>query len=402
MTAVDALVVGAGPAGSVTALMLARAGMRVRLLDRARFPRPKLCGDTLNPGALALLAHLDRRGFAPELSQRIRARALPLRGMTVSGPDGSSVTADYPDDVPGLAISRGELDALLLESAAAANADVLEGVRAVTPVIERGRVCGIDVQGRSNETWRAAHVIVADGRGSRLAASLQLSQFAPAPRRWAFGAYFSGVSGVGSHGEMHLRRNGYIGVAPLPGGLTNVCVVRPLAHLATHRVDRRAVILDAVRGDRWLARRFDAARQESELRILGPLAVDGRAAGCPGAVLAGDVAGFVDPMTGDGLRFAIGGGMLAAEAVLTEAATGRAAFAVLAVARRRAFGGKYRFNRALRLLTGSPRALTAATWLSDRWPLPAEVIIRTAGDVQHAQPASPLDLSSMRLQSRVG
>jgi flavin-dependent dehydrogenase len=402
MTRLDALVVGAGPAGSVAAIMLAGAGMRVRLLDRARFPRPKLCGDTLNPGALALLAHLDQRGFAHELSQRIRARALPLHGMTVSGPGGSVVTADYPDDLRGVAIGRGELDALLLESAAVAGADIREGVRAVTPIVERGRICGIDVQGRSNESWRAAHVIIADGRGSRLAASLQLSQLALAPRRWAFGAYFSGVSGVGSHGEMHLRRNGYIGVAPLPGGLTNVCVVRPLAHLATHRIDRRAVILEAVRSDRWLAPRFDAARQESELRILGPLAVHGRAAGCPGAVLAGDVAGFVDPMTGDGLRFAIGGAMLAADAVLAEAMTGRAAYALLASARRRAFAGKYRFNRALRLLAGSPRALAAAAWLSDRWPLPAELIIRTAGDVQHAQPASPLDLSTMRLQSRAG
>src|SRR6476660_3070609 len=67
----DVVIAGAGPAGAFAAAILARAGWRVRLFDRARFPRPKLCGDTLNPGAVALLAHLDRGGFAPELSQRI-------------------------------------------------------------------------------------------------------------------------------------------------------------------------------------------------------------------------------------------------------------------------------------------------------------------------------------------
>ncbi|HXH23943.1 MAG TPA: FAD-dependent monooxygenase, partial [Vicinamibacterales bacterium] len=87
--ACDVLVVGAGPAGSIAALLLARAGVRVRLLDREAFPRDKLCGDTVNPGALAVL---DRLG----VGARVRAHALPISGMTLTGPGGIAVTGEYP------------------------------------------------------------------------------------------------------------------------------------------------------------------------------------------------------------------------------------------------------------------------------------------------------------------
>ena len=181
------------------------------------------------------------------------------------------------------------------------------------------------------------------------------------------------------------RRDSYVGLAPLPGGLTNVCVVRSLRlRHAPARLDQRAIILATIQKDPSLAVRFTSARQESDVSALGPLAIEASAAGCPGAVLAGDVAGFIDPMTGDGLRFAIGGGVLAAEAILAEAGSGHCAVATLERARARAFAGKYRFNRALRTLSGSPRALTAMGWLSARWSTPAEAIVRTAGDIRRA------------------
>jgi menaquinone-9 beta-reductase len=76
----DVVIVGAGPAGSLAAIILSRAGLRVRIFDRARFPRPKLCGDTLNPGALRTLARL--------LSiDTLRTSALPIDGMLLTGPE---------------------------------------------------------------------------------------------------------------------------------------------------------------------------------------------------------------------------------------------------------------------------------------------------------------------------
>jgi menaquinone-9 beta-reductase len=218
----DVLIVGAGPAGSIAALMLARAGVRVRLVDRAQFPRDKLCGDTLNPGALAILDALG-------IGVQIRARALPVSGMIVTGPGGATVAATYPDHLRGAAIRRADLDLLLVAAAIEAGAVLDQGVSARAPIVEDGRVVGAVLASNAREyPVRARVVIAADGRGSRLASALRLSRFAASPRRWAFGAYFANVTGQTTHGEMHVRRDGYIGVAPLPCGVTNVCVVRQL------------------------------------------------------------------------------------------------------------------------------------------------------------------------------
>src|SRR5204863_399673 len=111
------------------------------------------------------------------------------------------------------------------------------------------------------------------------------------------------VEGVSSHGEMHVRPDGYIGIAPLPGDVVNVCVVRELKNaFRAQRVNADTVVHLAVRGDALLAPRFVRARQVSEVTALGPLAVDCKAVGYPGLLLAGDAAGFIDPMTGDGRR----------------------------------------------------------------------------------------------------
>src|SRR5438876_2486050 len=101
----DVLIVGAGPAGAIAALVLARAGARVRIVDRASFPRDKLCGDTVNPGTLA---ELDRLGMAAAVHER----GLRVDGMTVTGERGASgvvIAARYPRGLCGRAILRRDL-----------------------------------------------------------------------------------------------------------------------------------------------------------------------------------------------------------------------------------------------------------------------------------------------------
>lgn len=400
MTRLGAVVVGAGPAGSVAALVLARAGVDVRLVDRSCFPRDKLCGDTLNPGALSIL---DRLG----VGTRVRERAIPIEGMVVTGPFGARVACDYPDGLVGAAISRRNLDALLLDAAVSAGAEFVPSTSVHGPLRADGsaRVSGVRVgHATRDRSMPAGIVIAADGRRSKLASALGLTGYAATPRRWAFGAYFSDVEDVTSHGEMHIRPDGYTGVAPLAGNLTNVCVVRELAS-ARHgeRATGGETLADALADNPDLRARFARARQVSAVTSLGPLAVEARSAGCPGLLLAGDAAGFVDPMTGDGLRFALRGGELAAEAALFELETGIAAHAQLHASRYREFSSKWRVNRALRSLVASPRGVQVAAAVATRWSAPVRFLIGVSGDVGLARLARrSVEARDARVPHRAG
>ena len=404
MTDCDVLVVGAGPAGTIAARQLAAAGVRVRIVDRATFPRDKLCGDTLNPGSLAMLTRLD-----PVVASRVRARAIATTGITVTGPGGAMVSADYPEDFSGASLMRRDFDQWLLESAVHAGARFDPGVVVRAPLLsgdwqspagtghqdpqgpeaghdgEGSRVVGVQARcGTREYDFRSRVVIAADGRASRLATVLGLLRFTKSPRRWAYGAYFTGVAGLTTRGEMHIRSDGYVGVAPLPGDVANVCVVRAKPNLVPGQ-PAETLLSRSIAADPALAGRFARALRVTDISVLGPLAVESKAAGCPGLLLAGDAAGFVDPMTGDGLRFAIRGGELAACAALAELDSGVPAFDQLHQWRAREFGGKWRINRLLRALVGSPHALSCAALTTRAWAAPVERLVGIAGDVDLAR-----------------
>jgi flavin-dependent dehydrogenase len=375
----DLIIAGAGPAGSVAALVAARAGARVLVVDRETFPREKLCGDTLNPGAIKLLGTLDLTGGP-------LAAATPLAGMRLTGP-GRSVEARYGADLVGLALRRRDLDQWLLDRAIAAGAHFEPGLVARRALVDesggaphvRGLVLSRRGAAASLLRIPANFTIAADGRSSALARSLGLASYPPRPRRWAFGVYVSGVAGLGDLGEMHIRAGGYLGIAPMGRGLCNVCAVvgrRPAGATPL------AVVRGAVGADPAIGQRFEQARYETPVSVLGPLAVDVRAVGVTGLLLAGDAAGFVDPMTGDGLHLAMRGAVLAAREALASLESGDlpGAVARLESARRDALRRKQRFNRAMRRLVESPAAIEAAAWGARFAPGLVRWAIRYAGD----------------------
>jgi flavin-dependent dehydrogenase len=395
---VEVLIAGAGPAGAAAAILLARAGVRVLLVDRARFPREKLCGDTLNPGALRIL---DRLGVRPAID----ARGLALRGMLLTGPSGVQVRGLYGGAFVGRALTRRDLDVVLVQAAVAAGAQFQEEVRVVEPLTdeEAGQrvVRGAVLATRDGRRLRvpAALTIAADGRRSSLAFALGLARQPRRPRRWVVGGYFEGVAGLhvrpdpardGGHamrdggratrdgyataecrvaaasdvsgadalGEMHIRAGHYIGVAPLPGGLANVCYV---SEAREGFREPEALLLARLAADPQLRDRFAHARLASPVTMLGPLAVDAPIAGAHGLLLAGDAAGFIDPMTGDGLRFALRGGELAADVARHFLdAPEHPWHETLTHRRTQEFANKQRFNRTMRALVSSPSAVRLA------------------------------------------
>jgi flavin-dependent dehydrogenase len=376
----DVAIAGGGPAGAFAATILARAGLRVRVFERARFPRHKLCGDTLNPGALTVLR---RHGDVSSLIAQSNA----IDGMLLTGPGGVRVRGAYGEGIAGRSITRAVLDEWLIDRAIAAGAAIEQEVAVRDVAIAGHRIAGVIIAGRGGRplTHPARMVIAADGRRSAIAISRSLSRQPRRPRRWAIGGYFSGVSGMTSLGEMHVRRGHYIGVAPVPGGLTNACLVVPrdLAGLPfAHPADALHKMLHA---DAALSARFADARPAGAPVMLGPMAVDATAAGEPGLLMAGDAAGFIDPMTGDGLRFALRGAELAA-AIVKEVFEGSLpidrAHIELAAQRRSAFRAKWRFNRALRSLVSSPVSVTAAAATARLLPPMFSRMIQYAGDCQ--------------------
>ena len=145
--------------------------------------------------------------------------------------------------------------------------------------------------------------------------------------------------------------------------------------------DMGRALLAHVRADPILRDRFDHAEIAGPVTMLGPLAVDVPVAGMQGLLLAGDAAGFVDPMTGDGLRFAIRGAELAAEVAqqCLEEPTFEG-FRTLTERRARELGVKYRFNRGLRGLVSSDAGVRAGTLGARVAPAVLRRIIRYAGD----------------------
>lgn len=376
---VDVVIAGAGPAGSIAALVLARAGVRVVLLDRDEFPRDKLCGDTLNPGAIGLLTSLGLAGGPI-------ANAPRLAGMIVSGPR-ARVEARYGGGVAGRAIRRTVLDAWLLDQALAAGARLESGIVVREPLVEETggtpivRGVAFSRRGAADRLTRlpAAMTIAADGRRSVLGRALGLAWQPSTPRRWAAGTYATGIAGTSDLGEMHISGRSYVGIAPMGDAACNVCAVTGAWAPGRRPID---VMRQMIQADARLRDRFGAAQFESPVRVLGPLAVESSASGVVGLLLAGDAAGFIDPMTGDGLHLAMKGALLAADAALWALQTGDRPGAVtrLAAARRDQLAPKLRFNRALRRLVDAPWAVQAAGWGAEVAPGLVRWAVRHAGD----------------------
>jgi flavin-dependent dehydrogenase len=375
----DVLIAGAGPAGAIAARALALRGARVLVVDRETFPRDKLCGDTLNPGAIRLLRDQGLTGGALE-------SGLPIAGMRVTGP-GVSVTARYKDGQHGVTLLRRDFDAWLIEQAVAAGARFEAGLTAqgaLTVGAGDGAVVrGLILRDASGAVTRmpASVTIAADGRRSAVARSVGLGSQPLAPRRWAYGMYFSGepASDVEVIGEMHVRPGWYAGVIRVPGDKTNLCVVVDHPEAGSQPMD---LVRSFLRRDPELSSRFAEREPAAPISILGPLAVNVSSAGIPGLFIAGDAAGFIDPMTGDGLNLAMRGALLAANETMKVLETGDWEGAVERLNQRRLqeLGTKMRFNRLVRGLTASSAGVHAAGFGARIAPGLVRRLIVQAGD----------------------
>jgi geranylgeranyl reductase family protein len=364
MTRRDAeiIVVGAGPAGSVTAALLAERGRRVILLDKARFPRHKACSEYVNPAGSRLLADL---GLDRDLDALGAHR---VEGMLIHAPGGERFLADFDAAEPGrraLGLSRYRLDALLLERARSAGVEVYDGARVRDLVIEDGRVRGVEAAIRgSRQTLLGPLVVGADGRYGLVSRVLGLDVHYRWPRRTGLVAHYRGVADLGRWGEMHVAHHGYAGLAPLEEGLANVAFVAR-SDAVTGRNESLATFFDeglcAIPG---VAAKLAGAERIGTIRGVGPMARRARQVAGDGFLLVGDAAGFLDPFTGEGVYEAIRGAMLAAPVIDAALDTGEVSARSLApyrAARRRAFAVKWQVSWLVQAFIDTPALMDYAT-----------------------------------------
>jgi menaquinone-9 beta-reductase len=349
----DAVVIGAGPAGSTTAALLAARGCRVALVDRATFPRPKPCAEYLNPDAVGAL---ERLGVLAAVEARAPAR---IRGMRIVAPCGADAVGRF-GTTTGLALRREHLDLLLVEHAARRGAEVITGasVDRIGPPGPRGRM----VEWRTGDGRAAVEarlVIGADGLNSRVARLLG-GMRRGRPRRAALVAHYEGATGMRGLGEMFVTPLGYVGLAPLDGGVVNVSAVWNLARAPDVATEPAAWLAHQVAQAPEVAERLRGARRVGPLLGAGPFATRPAHVFTDQLLLVGDAAGFFDPFTGDGVWTALVGAEIAADIAGQALATGRLTARDLApyqAARRRAFRAKWAVERLVSAVVGRPRLL---------------------------------------------
>jgi len=386
--AAQVIVVGGGPAGAATAFHLARAGIHVTILDRAHFPRDKPCSEYMSPQASRIL---DEMGV---LEQIERSGAAHLAGMRVHAPNGTAFQGRFADVEGfrgyrdrGLALRRTILDHLLLDRARAVGAVVCEGVRVIDLRRDsNGRVTGVDAIDERGErrTLSASIVVGADGLRSVVARRLDLAATRLAQRRVAFVTHFAGID-MGDSGEMHVDHDGYLGLADVGGGMTNVAVVVPRARAREASGDPAGFVDAWIRRRRHVAPRFAKAVRVTPVLATGPFASAARRAWAPGAALVGDAADFFDPFTGEGIYAALRGAELLVPRIIdalsaTAPADGDASLGAYDRARIGEFRGKWAVERMIGVAVTFPAVMNVAARSLALRPQMAHTIVGVTGD----------------------
>lgn len=421
----DVVVVGAGPAGAATALLLARAGVDVLLVDRQRFPRAKPCGDCLSPEASRVL---DRLGALPDV---LAAAPALLEGWRIVAPDGSAfeqrfdtVCGDEPLVATAIAIERSRLDAILLEHAQRAGARFIAPVQVtdLSPVTRGTRTLSARAPfplARATVTpaarlIRSRLVIGADGLRSVIARRIGAVR-PPGRLKLSLTGHLTSVAGVATLGEMHAGDGFCAGVAPVTRK-GNVCNLTLVAE--ANRFGREAA-RDPRRFYRTMLEHLPALRgrlpeihsntvgSEHPLLASGPFDRPTRHIVADGVVLIGDAAGYFDPFTGQGIYQALASAELLASAVVRALAIGDTSaeqFRGYVAGQARIVGVARLLQRFIDKVLRHPRLATAAIRRLAERPAAASALLAATGDLRPAtsllSPATVLSFAGPRWMGR--
>ncbi len=370
----DVAIVGAGPAGAACAALLGRAGLRVLLCDKASFPRPKICGETVNPRCWSAL---DTLGVADEVERCIQNR---ITAISVTNKEGREIRVEVGKQGGRCFFSMGRdvLDHILVRSAQSAGVEFRDGTT-VTRVAWDGcwRIEFRDGKSGEKSSVTAGYLVGADGRNSTIAGHLTARREVSGRRNGQKNN--SDRVGVQWHTALHpeiagalhmyLFDAGYCGLVAVDGRHTNVSMVtRPeLASLAT--ADFRSFLEKTLWSNPVAVARFSDLNPVGKIVKTSPINPRRNSLDHPHAALIGDASQTVEPFTGEGIRYALGDGIATARRLIGERdGTGAGAAGT---------GSRFRVNRVFSPVLRNPSLGSRLISLGARFPWLSRWVVRT-------------------------
>ena len=307
----DVAIVGAGPAGSSAAIFLARKGYSVALIDKERFPREKLCGDFINPINRPVFRAL---GVEKKILSQQHEKVTSFRMTSFSGEATEAALACKNEDT-GLGLRRFDLDHILLEQAASEGVGLFQDSR-VQGIRKEGNEWNLEIdRGGIVEHLRACVLIGADGRNSWVAHRLGMVTAASTRgRSVGFQVRLKSAAKIGNKVEIHLFPGGYAGLVGLGDYIITLGFAIDKGSLRQRHLPER--LLDShLSVNRHLKDILQCSEVIGEIRSTYPVYFSPRRSYGDGALLVGDAARVSEPVTGEGIYFAMKSGEFAAKTV---------------------------------------------------------------------------------------